>query len=74
MVIKSRNARMIQGAVAVAAIAVLVGYLYGRSRDCGPTMHDAGCGLRIFEGTVEGIGCGLLILLAAGVYVFFRRD
>jgi hypothetical protein len=49
-------------------LSLVVGYWIGNARDCSKGMNDAGCGLRTFEGLINGAIGGLVIIGCVALY------
>jgi hypothetical protein len=55
-------------AILLAFCSLVIGFLIGKAEDCGKGLNDAGCGLRTFEGLVNGAFGGLVIIACTTVY------
>jgi len=54
--------------IILAFVSLVVGYSIGKARDCSKGMNDAGCGLRTFEGLINGAIGGLVIVGCGAAY------
>jgi len=57
--------------ILIAFLSVVIGFLVGWAEDCSKGLNDAGCGLRTFEGLINGAFGGLVAIGCTMVYTVF---
>jgi hypothetical protein len=54
--------------ILIAIFSLVIGFLIGKADDCGKGLNDAGCGMRTFEGLVNGAYGALVVIGCTIVY------